>query len=84
MKGVHEFASVPQRRFRRQGAREIQRFVAKVAAPPTLVALRSRKSREYCPRIRSGRFVPSWQTLADLTASAGYEIAIPSTKKRRT
>ncbi|HJY80368.1 MAG TPA: helix-turn-helix domain-containing protein [Candidatus Binatia bacterium] len=65
-------------------AEELQRFLREVEGSPTGLARRTGKSREYCSRILSGRFVPSWQFLADLTHSYGYvaEVRIRKGKER--
>jgi len=83
VKGLYEFSSVPQRRFRRQLGNELKHFFEEVEATPTSLARRSKKSREYCNRIMLGFFVPSWQTLVDLIDSYGYEVKIRITKKRK-
>jgi transcriptional regulator with XRE-family HTH domain len=63
-----------QQRFRRQIAQELRRFLEEVEGSPTGLARRMGKSREYCSRILAGRFVPSWQFLADLAHSYGYAV----------
>jgi transcriptional regulator with XRE-family HTH domain len=71
MKPLEAFSPV-QQRFRRHVAKELRRFLTEVESSPTGLARRTGKSREYSSRILSGRFVPSWQFLAELVHSYGY------------
>jgi hypothetical protein len=71
-----ETCSPVHQHFRRQVATELRRFLQEIEGTPTGSARRTGKSREYCSRILSGRFVPSWQFLADLTHSYGYRAVV--------
>jgi hypothetical protein len=75
MKPLETF-SPTQQRFGQQVANELRRFLQEVEGPPTGLARRTGKSREYCSRILSGRFPPSWQLLADLAPSDGYTVKV--------
>jgi len=80
MKPIEAF-SPAQQWFRRQVAEELRRFMKTVDGSPTVFARRIGKSREYCSRVLSGRFVPSWQVLADLTQSYGYAAEVGIRKR---
>jgi hypothetical protein len=63
-------------RVRRQVAQELRRFLTEVDGTPMSIARRMGKSQEYCSRVFSDRFVPSWQFLADLAHSYGYTVEV--------